>query len=515
MYVGLLLTLPCVLIAPPPAEIFANASTCPELGRSQGAGESGERVKYVGMAPSIEACTTAAAAWQNASAPADMARCRSVCWFAAPRNASFADQCYCRVDQAWLPTPALGADAALLHMVCRSDRDCSFNGRCEASPSGIGASGNATATGCACDPGWGGAFCSELRLLPVNASRIGYRRALPDGPGGAAQNVSSWGASVLWDAASGQWHGWSSEIRAHCGINAWETNSEVVHVVANDAEGPYQRREVVWPVFAHEPTVSRGPRGEWVMLYSSYPMNGTQVASSLCTNCSDGVTPPLAVAGQPGGCPFERGSPKALAHPFRQMLAVSTSGPNGPWGEHNVEIPQLTVPWDWNTAMDIAADGSAVALIRGGMVWHADNYSDPATWRPVGGAGGQGEGPQWTIGVEDPFVYRDQRGRFHALAHAFSPLFGVHAIAVDGTPSNWTDGTPMRWEITGAAYGNRVTFADGTVREYSRRERPHLIFGSGERQQQPIALVNGVQYGGAPNQPFTDGVYTLVQPIEH
>ena len=37
----------------------------------------------------------------------------------------------------------------------------------------------------------------------------------------------------------------------------------------------------------------------------------------------------------------------------------------------------------------IAADGSAVALIRGGMVWHADNYSDPATWRPVGGAGGQ------------------------------------------------------------------------------------------------------------------------------
>ena len=44
---------------------------------------------------------------------------------------------------------------------------------------------------CACDPGWGGAFCSELRLLPVNAARIGYRRALPDGPGGAAQNVSS------------------------------------------------------------------------------------------------------------------------------------------------------------------------------------------------------------------------------------------------------------------------------------------------------------------------------------
>jgi hypothetical protein len=505
-----------------PAQIFGNVSTCREVGSAgQDAGQSGARVKYIGRAPDVGSCARAATAWRNASAPADAARCRSACWFGRPKNASFADQCYCRVDQAWLPLPSLGVDAAQILLPCGSDRDCSFNGQCRAAGAVGGADPTAT-TNCECEPGWGGAYCGELRLLPVNASQLGYRRTtLPDGGGhvGAArpQNVSSWGASVHWDAASGRWHGWASEMREHCGINAWETNSQVVHVVGSSPLGPFERRETVWPAFAHEPTVSRGPRGEWAMLYSSYPLNAAQLAASLCVNCSDGNTPPLAVPGIAGGCPFERGEPKALGHPFRQMLAVSTAGPDGPWDAYNVEIPQLTVPWDWNTAMEIQADGSAVALIRGGMTWHAANYSDPASWRAVGGSGGQGEGPQWDLGVEDPFIWSDGVGRFHALAHGFSPFFGVHAIAVDGPPLNWTDGTPMRWEITGAAYGNRVAFTDGTVREYTRRERPHLVFGSSPEQQQrkqPIALVNGVQYGGAPNQPFGDGVYTLVQPIQ-
>ena len=518
------------LASSPTVQVFANTSACHELagmGGHQQAGQSSERVKFVGVAPSVAACAAAAAAWRNTSAPPDAARCRSATWFGRPKNASFARQCFCRVDQAWLPLPTPETDSVQLQRPCASERDCSFNGRC------AGAAGEApTPTGCVCGPGWGGNYCSELQLLPVNASQLGYRRTTPDGPGGAAQNASSWGASVHWDAASATWHGWASEMREHCGINAWETNSQVVHLTATDPLGPYTRRELLWPAFAHEPTVSRGPRGEWAMLYAGFPLDATQLAASLCTNCSDGVTPPLAQPGVPGGCPFERGSPKNLGHTMRQMLAVSTAGPEGPW-DYNVEIPALTVPWDWNTAMHILPDGSAVALIRGGMVWHAANYSDPASWHGVGGVGGAGQGPQWALGVEDPFIWMDGAGRFHALAHAFSPFFGVHAIAVDGAPANWTDGTPMRWEVTGAAYGNRVLFDDGTVQEYARRERPHLIFGGAQQQQQqqqqeeeeeeeggasadgpvPLALVNGVQYGGAPNAPFEDGVMTLVQGI--
>ena len=46
---------------------------------------------------------------------------------------------------------------------------------------------------------------------------------------------------------------------------------QVVHAVADfPTTSPYQftRKEVVAPVFAHEPTVSRAPTGEWVMFYT-------------------------------------------------------------------------------------------------------------------------------------------------------------------------------------------------------------------------------------------------------
>ena len=53
-----------------------------------------------------------------------------------------------------------------------------------------------------------------------------------------------------------------------CGINAWESNSRIVHIVADSPLGPFTRKEVMAPVFAHEPGVQRGPGGEWVMLYA-------------------------------------------------------------------------------------------------------------------------------------------------------------------------------------------------------------------------------------------------------
>eukprot|EP00664_Eupelagonemidae_sp_cell27_P001225 gene1225-1204_t len=165
------------------------------------------------------------------------------------------------------------------------------------------------------------------------------------------------------------------------------------------------------------------------MLYSAYNAdtlrvagrgyNASSMAAAACTNCSDGATPPQ---GSPG-CPFQRGTPAGLRHLFVQMMAVARS-PDGPWEQR--EVRPLTMPWDWNTALTINPDNSAVALIRGGMVWHATNYSDNATWHPVGVP--RGQSPQWPVGVEDP---------------------------------DFTDNvTAMNWTVGGSAYGNRVQFID-------------------------------------------------------
>ena len=293
----------------------------------------------------------------------------------------------------------------------------------------------------------------------------------------------------------------------NCGINAWQTNSQLIHIVGESPSGPFRRDDIARPVFAHEASVVRGPMGEWVMLYSSYEFNSTELEKLTCRTCEDGNTPSISEA-----CPFQRGYPKELAHDFKQMMSIAQR-PDGPWSEP-VEIPKLSRPWDWNTAITINSDGSAVALLRAGFVWYAQNYSDPDSWRAVGANTGEPQGPPWKeISVEDPFIWQ-RDGVYHALAHAFSPFCGVHAYATPSRNFHWDSGDPLEWTVSGVAYSNVVEFTDGQNYTLSRRERPHLVWAAGTKEGvRPVALTNGVQPNGRPNAPSQDGTFTLSQPI--
>ena len=97
-------------------------------------------------------------------------------------------------------------------------------------------------------------------------------------------------------------------------------------------------------------------------------------------------------------------------------------------------------------------------------------------------------------------LYRDCNGNFHAVFNNQSPDWqiencGGHAYSEDG----------KNWVYTGRAFGNDITFTDGSSMTANRRERPHLIFDKDGCT--PVALTNGVGYGDA------DGTYTLVQPL--
>jgi hypothetical protein len=350
----------------------------------------------------------------------------------------------------------------------------------------------------------------------VDRAKLGFREVNQS----TGANVSTWGAPVLWDEVSQQWHGWAAEMVNDCGINPWEANSQIVHIVGDQPTGPFRREEVFAPPFAHEPSVARGPKGFWVVLYSAFNAissrvsvdqkgyNAASFAQAVCTNCSQGRS--LSPVGSTG-CPLQRGKPEYLKHTFVQMMAIG-KGPYGPW--RHQEIHPLTTAWDWNTALTINADGSAVALIRGGMVWHAENYADNRTWHPVG-VPDNTQSPQWSYSVEDPFIWRDGNGIFHALAHAFDPFYGIHAfVHPEHVPKNFSDGvTAMNWTVSGAAYGNTVEFIDGTSFAFVRRERPHLVWGPGQEGVMPVALTNGVQYGAYANAVGDDGVFSLSQPI--
>jgi hypothetical protein len=108
-------------------------------------------------------------------------------------------------------------------------------------------------------------------------------------------------------------------------------------------------------------------------------------------------------------------------------------------------------------------------------VWHATNYADNTTWHPLGEHASSvpidpcpyttffnachsphpdptyhhisvgshplgvasGQSKQWPVSVEDPYVWTDGAGVYHALAHAFTPFYGVHAfVRPEDVPSN-------------------------------------------------------------------------------
>ena len=144
-------------------------------------------------------------------------------------------------------------------------------------------------------------------------------------------------------------------------------------------------------------------------------------------------------------------------------------------------------------------------------------------------------------GVEDPFLYTDRGGIFHAVFHNQiendnERLSGGHAYSEDG----------RAWTFTGTSWSNVVEFTrsssnaeftdwanvaarkeeaartegdevvnEGYTYEFSRRERPHLVFGDPTDPYLITGLTTGVQYGeGAPIfHTGQDACYTLLQPV--
>ena len=194
----------------PSFEVHPNISACHQLDHEGGklpwGVPSAGELKYLGVAATVGGCNAAAATWKNASAPYE--RCLSACWYHSPWNSSYERQCYCNVAPTWMPLPSSQADSSVISWPCEGPSDCSYNGVCSSAADGDGA------LTCVCNPAWGGVRCGELNLLPVDSKLPGYREVRRSDP---TENVSTWGAPILFDEASGKWHGWASEMTHGCG----------------------------------------------------------------------------------------------------------------------------------------------------------------------------------------------------------------------------------------------------------------------------------------------------------
>ena len=541
-------------------------------------------VKELGASASAVECQAKCVAYRNADASpvSGWTTCKSFTWLPAAGHGG-GGRCVGVVDGAeWSPTPVDGAVAGLLAWPpapCASDADCSYNGKCEHqhndhdnnsnnsnnsnngnSNSGAGGGGRRGATAaaaaataaaaaakiCRCDAAWKGDRCQTLALLPT-ARDAGLR--LVDG----GSNTSSWGGSVVRDPATGLLHMWSSELLAHCGIDSWTTNSHVIHAASADGGRTFARRASkpsanggsssssssssadpaeVWPAFSHEPNVVRAPTGEWVMYWTA--LAPAAAPQPVCEQCADGRTPAQVQCAHSA----------AGSGPTYMSVAAS---PDGPWGAPQrlfAGAQSALTNMDTNLAVVILANGSAVGIGRtgGGATGIVAHLVTAADWRNPAAYVGRWTTmlfPNTTVlpsaGVEDPSVYVDAAGVFHAVFHNQieaddERLCGGHAYSVGGE----------EWVFTGTSWSNEVRFVEPAAAaessaastgdasappaaaaynytyRFSRMERPHLVFGDPDRPFQITGLTAGVQYGAAAplSVPGQDACFTLFQPVQ-
>ena len=372
--------------------------------------------------------------------------------------------------------------AASGHAGCRTDVDCSLNGIC-----------NISTGQCACDPSWSGDACNTLLLLPAASPTAAHVPGLhtreADG-----RNTSSWGGQVLWDPSTGLYNMWAAEMINNCGINSWTRNSRIVHATSPRPDGAFTRDSVVRQVFAHEPSVTRAPDGTFVMYYTAF----LQPAERAPCQCQDGSTDTSnCTNGMSDKDPTFMATAPSAAGPWSKGQLVPLLDCNRTFCQHDMNLAGLILPNGSFVGMvKVHHKYSEIRLVR------AEDYRKTQSYMQAPNDEGSSLFPGLGLGLEDPDLWIDARGAYHAVFHAIEPtsrLTGAHACSTDG----------LRWHYTGIAYNATVHFSDGSATTFSRRERPHVVFANPAHPRTPTHLSTAVQYGGK----YGDATFTLVQPI--
>ena len=337
---------------------------------------------------------------------------------------------------------------------CDDDSDCSYNGKCLSKV-------------CRCESAFRGEFCDAFDFAPRVFAESGLRTLEENGT-----YTSSWGGSVLL-GDDGMYHMWASEMTYSTGIKAWLTNSRIVHAVADDKTRPFvfRRTNLVHPIFAHEPTVSRAPSGEYVMFYTSnYGETPGSQCSSPCT-CGFNGTSCLS-------CLNDQQCDASPRSPLSSFMSFSEKSPNGPWS--TPELISAPTTGDTNLACIINDDSSLICMGRPGL---GRMYS--THWRNVSNYVWQDTEGDPIIG-EDPMIWRDETHEsvIHLVTHGggWGDPFGYHYYSED---------SGITWYGTGnKAYENDV-YIEGQNDPIilSRRERPHVVLDAKNRV---IGMTNGV-----------------------
>ena len=395
----------------------------------------------------------------------------SYTWFSAKTaNTSYENMCYAVATNKWdwFPHGVNQAFSGRLFYGCDSEEDCALNGKC-----------NKQTKQCLCNSGWTGLACTRLDERPTK-SQNGFQFS------SEGVNHSSWGGAIL--KSDETFHMYSSLMTHKCGLDSWATNSKIIHATSDNILGPYKYdgSSELFPVFSHEPDVKviNKNNGEVGIFFTMRNPD----KFPLC-DCTNGTTP--------------KSCNLYPAHPDKDPTYVSTAtNHSGPWSTP-IAIMKDTFS-DSNLTPLLNEDGSLIGLWRSFYnhsysrihLVTASDYKDPSTYK----YNVSWSGDLFNLGgpTEDPFLFKDSDGYYHAIFHNMYGCMpcGGHAFSKDGFSWTYTGGDSYGWSY----------LVGDTKYDVVRRERPHLVFND---QQVPIALSTGVIPGGDTQ----DYSFTLVVPL--
>eukprot|EP01043_Picozoa_sp_COSAG02_P005814 COSAG02_NODE_160_length_32694_cov_18.496947_8_plen_261_part_00 len=141
---------------------------------------------------------------------------------------------------------------------------------------------NGVGSPCKCDPGWTGANCGQLDLLPAPALASQVTALSATTTRNSAAN-STWGISVVGPDETGRYHGYMTEIANSCPLGDYGFASQIVHMTAAHPLGPWARQGVALAGFAHNPQAVVSPNGSILLFHI-----GKELAPGCLKNCTTG-----------------------------------------------------------------------------------------------------------------------------------------------------------------------------------------------------------------------------------
>ena len=282
----------------------------------------------------------------------------------------------------------------------------------------------------------------------------------------------------------------------HCGLNAWEINSLVVHGVSNDPLGPFIYSDIALPIWHHNPQIIQAPDGKFLLMSIGMSPEGQVANCTPSSSSTDNTIPPTF---DPTNLQFTHGAELVEMH--------TSSSPYGPWepvivnGNNNLFNGTNPSPYIFpNGTIYVASHNN-----EGLTISNATSYLGPYT-EGITVITYADYGDNYTF--EDPFLWYDTNANiWRVLLHMYNRSDTRDQFRVGGYGQSLTSNVYGPWILqtdSEPAYTTFIELDNGTNITLSRRERPKLLFDN--ITNEPRYLYTGVC-------PSNGNCYTLGQEI--